>query len=104
MHSKLNITFTLEQWKEVQQNLANVGDSTFPFLELPTEILEIILQCADYRSAQSLMCVSLGLKQRMKSIDAKRLLKSHFPRKYHVLEKAHEQPTSLGATYWRDNS
>ena len=93
----------LEQWKELQQNLANVGDSTFPFLELPMEILEIILQCADYRSAQSLMCVSLGFKQRMKSIDVKGLLKSHFPRKYHVLDR-HEQPASLGAIYWRDNS
>jgi hypothetical protein len=39
----------------------------------------------------------------MKSIDVKGLLKSHFPRKYHVLDR-HEQPTSLGAIYWRDNS
>jgi hypothetical protein len=67
------------------------------------EIIEIILQCADYRSAQSLMCVSLGLKQRMKSIDAKILLKSHFLRKYHVLDR-HEQRASLGAIYWRDTS
>jgi hypothetical protein len=82
-----------------------VGDSAFPFLELPMEIIEIILRYADYRSDQSLMCVSLGLKQRMKSIDAKILLKSHFLRKYHVLQNTHDQqPTSLGAIYWRDNS
>jgi hypothetical protein len=99
------VNFFENQLRTASQPLGTgfVGDSTFPFLELPMEIIEIILQCADYRSAQSLMCVSLGLKQRMKSIDAKILLKSHFLRKYHVLDR-HEQLASLGAIYWRDTS
>jgi hypothetical protein len=74
-----------------------VGDSTFPFLELPMEILEIILQCADYRSTQSLLCLASGLK---KAVNAKSLFKFHFPRKY--LDPA--QSTSGGSIYWREIS
>ncbi len=80
-----------------------VGDTIFPFLELPTEIIEIIILYLDMYSMLALRCVSTGFKTL--STGAKQLMKFQFPRKYHQINSRPDNASiPWESIYWRDSS